>query len=543
METQKAATKRLLSDMKELEENPIEGVSASPLQDNIFEWHCNLSWTVKDTKEVAIFHVILFFPDNYPAVSPSAEFLPPAFTPIGGATKKGKKGTQICLSIFSDFAKIHKEWANEKGTGWSPSYTTQTVLLNLVSFLNEMTSHYNNSAMNNNVAVSKSFVCKDCSHSAEKPYPPLPTQTALEAYKQKLINEEKKISSSQSYAIEALTCYVTKLPFQEGEKGNSIFGFGISKTGNQRNPNFTSPCEVMTLDGFEMLKKNGKVESVLREEIDFFLPLFLTPTHGSRIRSSFEASCCSILATNSFTPNMVLQVLPKLLNSTVVTFMNGTSHTSEKALQGYFMFHRLFLWCLEQYPNLLEIINNTVKNFVTDPKERLKSVTPNVGEWLTLLTVCNNCDWEKASIAYLTENFDRNVMWYLKENPSLGNTSDSISADTRLKETFRLTKVSRDLCVFQVLFLDIARPSSLTIPQIIERYDKNNGLPTLEMEQSLKQVLKTIQSISNYEEWFKAIKVPYPGQEKFNSILKTSVDSASNKEGYFMKSGGRGKRH
>ena len=35
----------------------------------------------------------------------------------------------MCLSIFSDFAIYHTEWANEKGTGWSPSYTAQVFKL------------------------------------------------------------------------------------------------------------------------------------------------------------------------------------------------------------------------------------------------------------------------------------------------------------------------------------------------------------------------------------------------------------------------------
>ena len=56
---------------------------------------------------------------TYPAQSPSAEFIP-EFQFSGGANTRGKKGgTNVCLSIFSDFAKYHPEWANEKGTGWS----------------------------------------------------------------------------------------------------------------------------------------------------------------------------------------------------------------------------------------------------------------------------------------------------------------------------------------------------------------------------------------------------------------------------------------
>lgn len=70
------------------------------------------------------------------------------------------------------------------------------------------------------------------------------------------------------------------------------------------------------------------------------------------------------------------------MNSSVVDFMNGTTHTSERALHGYFSFHRLFLWALQTYPSLANAVEGTVLNFIRDPQARLKKNTPNVGEWL-----------------------------------------------------------------------------------------------------------------------------------------------------------------
>lgn len=130
----KKAMQRLMSDLDEIQRSPVTNVSAAPLESNMLEWHCNFNL------DGTIYHLILFFPDNYPYRSPSAEFVPRGFNYQGGATKDGKKGTQVCLSIFSDFAEYHREWADEKSMGWSPGYTVQNVLLNMLSFLMEIQS-------------------------------------------------------------------------------------------------------------------------------------------------------------------------------------------------------------------------------------------------------------------------------------------------------------------------------------------------------------------------------------------------------------------
>lgn len=62
-----AAIRRLNSDLKEIKNFPIANVSALPLEDNIFEWHCNFQGAEGSEWAGAVFHVVLFFPEDYPA--------------------------------------------------------------------------------------------------------------------------------------------------------------------------------------------------------------------------------------------------------------------------------------------------------------------------------------------------------------------------------------------------------------------------------------------------------------------------------------------
>lgn len=236
-------------------------------------------------------------------------------------------------------------------------------------------SYYGYSARNkaNDAGKFKNFKCETCGHTPEKPFPPLPKE-----------DKAQKVSK-----FDEITCYATRVnilfnseiefdflppPFfffdfivniEDGT--NDVFGFGIAMEGNPKNPSFTSPCEYITAEGFQMLKSTGKVESVMRDVVQHFIPLYINPTHAKSIyfltfcalgrlltvldiKQRFEQSIKAI-TNQDFTTNSILSVLAGLMNSAVVAFMKGEKHTSERALHGYFAFHRLFLWATTEYPS------------------------------------------------------------------------------------------------------------------------------------------------------------------------------------------------
>ncbi len=50
-----------------------------------------------------------------------------------------------------------------------------------------------------------------------------------------------------------------------------------------------------------MLLSTGKVESVMREELHYFIPMFIMPDHGLRIQNSFEKICATMAGDSNFT--------------------------------------------------------------------------------------------------------------------------------------------------------------------------------------------------------------------------------------------------
>lgn len=110
------AVKRILQEIKEMQnDNALEFV-AEALEDNIFEWHFVIRGPPDTEFEGGIYHGRILLPTEYPFKPPSFVMLTPS-----GRFEVGKK---ICLSI----SERHPEH-------WQPSWSMRTALMALVAFL------------------------------------------------------------------------------------------------------------------------------------------------------------------------------------------------------------------------------------------------------------------------------------------------------------------------------------------------------------------------------------------------------------------------
>ena len=91
-----ASTSRLLREYRKLKKDPVEFVTAHPLEDNALEWHYVLKGPPDTPYEGGVFHGVLKFPKDYPFRPPSIWMLTP--------TCKFQLGRKICLTISGTFA-------------------------------------------------------------------------------------------------------------------------------------------------------------------------------------------------------------------------------------------------------------------------------------------------------------------------------------------------------------------------------------------------------------------------------------------------------
>jgi ubiquitin-conjugating enzyme E2 A len=111
------ARRRLITDLKRLEKEDINGIFAVPLDNNILVWEAVIFGPEETPWERATIKLILEFTDEYPTKPPEVKFVTNMFHPNVYHTGK------ICLDILT------KEW--------SPIYDVATILTSIQSLLSD----------------------------------------------------------------------------------------------------------------------------------------------------------------------------------------------------------------------------------------------------------------------------------------------------------------------------------------------------------------------------------------------------------------------
>jgi ubiquitin-conjugating enzyme E2 D/E len=155
------AQRRLIKDLEEIENEkiPTVGVTARPLETDLFTWHANIRGPEETPYAGGVFHLELKFPQSYPNH-------PPTIRIFNNIPHPNVFGGYICLDILQQVdAKA------EEGGGWTSAYSVQSILTQLQSFLFEetLTGSKEKTEMEIKKAVkdANSFKCNGCKHGGK----------------------------------------------------------------------------------------------------------------------------------------------------------------------------------------------------------------------------------------------------------------------------------------------------------------------------------------------------------------------------------------
>ena len=115
----KNSARRLQRDYKELMEarEPLVGVTAKPLPNDMFTWHGNIRGPVGTKWETGVFHFEMSIPIDYPVSPPSITIFAPIPHP-------NVFGNTLCLDMLDTKNRMIYQ-------GWSSAYTIETILIQL----------------------------------------------------------------------------------------------------------------------------------------------------------------------------------------------------------------------------------------------------------------------------------------------------------------------------------------------------------------------------------------------------------------------------
>jgi len=550
-----AARRRLLADLKRLQEEPIPLASAAPCSDaDLSLWNgvigCEMEVTHIGLVTVPL-HFLIDFPSDYPSSAPSIGFSFD-FDYRSGASYiqdsgrlKGKK--VICLDVLGNFGHVHTEWKREVGSGWSPAYTVSTLLVQLQSVLCDLGERQAQRERDLTYQTAVRF----CERNPEAMLEILDEDDIRQSHKrrnreQRLVaicrGDEQLAERARKFArttgvsarlehmemlLELLSDVASTAAGCSSQEGadsepscaaepavdtniccwstgklytQALLGVGLSR----EKRNLATAAELLSKEAFD----GGLRQNTNKSGFEFFLPVWINEAHAAgrkEWRDTLMQSCRAIgskVYEASDDDAAILEVFPRLVNQMVVEMMKPEAGKSEAIalFEALCNFWRTFRWLVDTRPTLREKSARALTNFVADERNRHKDRCPDLGALLVQWTVLQgypSCPELQAFVdAYSDENSLRWVMWWQRSGtrPEGG-------------AVFEATKVSREILMFQMMVVDVVIGDPA---QTVKDMEASNCKLPVRLEELQTRWRERKQSIRDWGAYFQCIGAARP---------------------------------
>lgn len=526
------AISRIHKDLKEIEENPIQGLSiCMPDENDPFSLHCNIK-ILSGIYEGIILHLEMKIPDNYPIKAPKLKisagqpfdhtFHHHVFDMMDGLT--------ICIDLldhgFFDYSQQSK-------TGWTPAYTLSTILVQMQVFfasdydLPELPSQNQLSYLRSKLST---FSCPIKltdgtfqTHSFNTPYPPF-TQSPQVTPPQ--VSNETIERMKKAYS--KMTCFTNKT---DPSDDDTILGYPLALSRDAYGRTDMLPIlEILSYDGFIMqIQEFGDklddfdschLRTAMGLNFNYWFPFYVNEKMYLKNKQIYY-NAISVLKFGvkgkkefDFEPELILKVFPILLNKTIVALQSGSLYQSSAAIEGYCHLLRLFLRFLEDFPYLYQKINEKIEKAMQNEEARNKNNLGDMGEFLILLSLSKYGLQHKGVWLNLIKEFmARKFLWVIKDikggknifSPNdLERLNESPLAlfhgmtTENLKNFYKARKIANDLLLFNFA---AARKFLSNKEEFIKNIDFNFGvIDEQQVNEFITQVNEIKNNIQTYEQ-------------------------------------------
>jgi len=299
----------------------------------------------------------------------------------------------------------------------------------------------------------------------------------------------------------------------------SLLGIGVSR----ERRNLGTAAELLSKEAFD----GGLRQSTNKAPFEYFLPMWINETHSVKskewrqtLRQSYLEIGHKVFEARG-EDDAIMEVFPRLINQMIVEVMrpDAAKCAAIATFEALCNFWRTLRWLVDSRPSLQKQIRTALSRFATQEAFRHKDQTPDLGMILVLFTVFQDhegCPTRNEFInSYADENSLRWVMWWQRSG---------IKPESR--PVFEATKVSREICMFQMMIVDVVLGE--VGPTLSEMEATNCKLPK-RLESLQVQWRERKASTSSWSVYFKHIGASRPALGSDEAWIEECVRRAAEK--------------
>ena len=280
---------------------------------------------------------------------------------------------------------------SEEHSGWNPSYTISSILLQVQNFLsnpdlpryslpNKDGIDYLLKSMDN---YRRIFIIKDANgekqivHTWKDPYPKMYFKNnKIDENNNNDVNfncinnvakaQESEINNRIEEIKDNLTCFMLKNNYIDNPE--IFLGYPIVQNkvvlGKDKIEIYPIP-ELISYEAYQVQTQNinmnklnlyfenrnemNVLKSANNEFYNFWLPIYINKVHYEKNKSTILESLKIIKKENEFKPEQIFEILPMLLNKMIVGMFSGKSYISSAFIQCYFHYVLIFKKLIKEY--------------------------------------------------------------------------------------------------------------------------------------------------------------------------------------------------
>ena len=502
MSYKKLAIKRINNDLKEITNCPLEGIGIASIDNDPMKYVVNIK-LMMGLYEGYCIQLLMTFPDNYPSKPPKMLIYP-------GQTINGSYHHHIYdeyiynnnehnfKGFCFDFLENNFMSFSEEHSGWNPSYTISSILLQVQNFLSDPDlpeSHlpkkekidYLLKSMDN---YQRSFKIKEANgekiivHNWNQPYPKMYFSTKKDINENNNSNSETKTPETPQGEYnkrmkeikENLTCYMLKYNYIDNP--DILLGYPIVQNknvfGKDKIELYPIP-ELLSYEAFNHQMENKNIvqlnmyfetnlKAANNEFYNYWLPIYINRIHYEKNKSKIIDSLKVIKKESEFKPEQIFEILPIILNKMIIGMFNGKSYISSAFIECYFQYVLLFKKLIQEYEgDFIKYSTKKINLITKNDFEVNKKIIPDIGNFMMLMFYTNkellNPEEKKKMWYVLFEEFFTRQMYWMFHGDECKNKMKQLIMKNNINDSKILDKVYLDKFEtdpnFKMRYLDI----------------------------------------------------------------------------------------